>query len=196
MNTPNFTNNQGEPTCWWRHEPEDFGVPLEPLKIFWNSALIENDLISIIELDAEKKFVKSYRLGDFYHSFSERVQAISDAQVRGWPMKVNQFELYSKSIRDYCLRLEDQVGLPVNCHLFWGQPDAGSFGWHTDPCHVWVYMLSGTKTMDTKAGTYLLNPGDWLYIPYDLPHCAFNHTETLMLSFGTQEWWSNSETLG
>ena len=56
---------------------------------------------------------------------------------------------------------------------------------HTDPDHVLVNVMRGQKRF--KVGDkyiFILNQGDWLYIPKNMPHQAYTDVDSCIISYG------------
>ncbi len=166
------------------HHKIDLNLPENPLTIASNMATLMSGETYIVVLNNDGSFDKSYSIDD-YQGIAKKVHALNEAKFMGWPIKVEDMETYNQPLVDLVAGLEAGLGRTVNGHMFIGFEGKGSFGWHTDEGHVFCYMLSGTKLMETQSGRHELNAGDWLIMPEGLPHCATNLTDTTMISFGT-----------
>lgn len=144
--------------------------------------------VFIIELDEEGKFVKTNKLGDI-QGMRARTDALLEARNRGWPIKVEHMETYNLGVYRVCHEIAQYVNAPINAHLFIGFAGKGSFGWHADDGHVFCHMISGKKLMEREDQSSTLEEDDWLLMPKGLQHCATNITDTVMMSFGTYEFW-------
>lgn len=78
---------------------------------------------------------------------------------------------------------------PITAHAFMTSINGPTFGVHTDPDDVIVYCCEGTKRMEVDGNLFVLNPGDWVYMPHNTPHRAINTDASLMISFGLERFY-------
>lgn len=69
-------------------------------------------------------------------------------------------------------------------HLFYSPRTDYSFGWHNDSVNVVLFVLKGRKRIQIKNRTYLLTPGNCVFIPKGHKHRVFNCKDTWALSIG------------
>lgn len=170
-------------------------LPKNLFKVANNMAqIIDLQSVYIIQLDDNGDFLRTNNLD--YIKPNDRIEHFKTAKSNGWPIKIEDMETYNFDIRVVCHILETISKSPVNCHLFWGQKDKGSFGWHEDDGNVWAYLLKGEKLMETESESHLMKEGDWVFMPKGLKHKATNLSETILLSFGNFEFWQNAVVLG
>ena len=166
------------------NHPVELNLPTNPMVIASNMASVQSGETYVLQLDEEGNFDKSYSLNDI-QGLKSKYSFLLDAQAKSWPLKVEDMENYNEELAELTRDLEEGLNESVNAHLFIGFKDFGSFGWHSDEGHVACYMVSGTKLMETDTSSHILSPGDWLFMPEGLRHCATNLTDTVMISFGT-----------
>lgn len=77
---------------------------------------------------------------------------------------------------------------PVTAHVFMSKPGSGTFELHTDPDDVVLYVVDGRKEFLVDGKPYSFEAGDAIYIPKNTPHRAINVDESVMISFGLEEW--------
>lgn len=105
-------------------------------------------------------------------------------------VKIEGFEKYNANFFTTCNQVAahmDHVG-PVTCHLFKSPAGAVSFPLHTDPDHVVIVMLEGTKVFRNNEEEMMLSAGDFMLIPKNYPHEAINITDNTMLSIGLESF--------
>lgn len=73
---------------------------------------------------------------------------------------------------------------PVSCHVFVAAQGAPSFPDHTDPDGVMIYVIEGQKRMIAEGVEYILNAGEYLWLPHGSVHRAINDQASVMLSIG------------
>lgn len=109
---------------------------------------------------------------------------------RDKPIKVEGYERLNPTMFQECSRLArhfNHCGY-VSCHLFLSPKDSVSFNMHTDPDDVVIYIVKGSKLFETPTKTHLLREGDVLYIPRGRHHRAINVDDSIMLSFGLEQF--------
>jgi mannose-6-phosphate isomerase-like protein (cupin superfamily) len=77
---------------------------------------------------------------------------------------------------------------PVTCHAFRAYPNSVSFGIHTDPDDVYLFVTEGLKTIEIDGKYIQLGAGQSILIPANTPHQAHNTHSSLMLSFGLEKF--------
>ncbi len=155
--------------------------------------LAMEDSVYIIELKPDGSFDRTVKLCEIAPDMATRIAALQAAKHQGWPIKIEHMETYNAQVYDACQRLSELVDAPINAHLFIGGEGKGSFGWHEDDGHVFCYMIEGEKKMETGDDrTHYLAPGRWLFMPKGLRHCATNISDTVMMSFGSYEFWGDT----
>ncbi len=104
------------------------------------------------------------------------------------PIKFEGYERLNPVMFRESKRLGDHLGHNgfVSCHVFISPKDSQSFGIHTDPDDVVLYMVKGRKVFEHPEGTVELNEGQTLVIPRNYPHRAINTDDSIMLSFGLE----------
>jgi mannose-6-phosphate isomerase-like protein (cupin superfamily) len=73
---------------------------------------------------------------------------------------------------------------PVSCHVFMAEQGSPSFPDHTDPDDVMIYVIEGQKKIIAEGVEYILNPGEYIWLPHGTVHRAVNDKESVMLSIG------------
>lgn len=166
------------------NKPFDLKLPEDPLAIASNLATLESGETFVIKLHPDGTFWQTDCI-DEYHGIKNKIEVLNQARSNGWPIKVEDMENYNAEVRQLVDGLEEELETTVNGHLFIGFENKGSFGWHKDEGHVFCYMISGVKQMETETDTHMLEAGDWLFMPEGLAHCATNIEDSVMISFGT-----------
>lgn len=171
------------------------GLPDSLLKVANSMAqIIQLESVYIVQLNDEGDFLKTQNME--YIKPNDRIGHFNKAITNGWPIKIEDMETYNFEIRTMCHELERISKKPVNCHLFWGHKDKGSFGWHEDDGNVWAYLVKGEKLMETESESHIMKEGDWVFMPKGLKHKATNLSETILLSFGNFDFWQDAVVLG
>jgi len=149
--------------------------------------LLELDDLMVHPYPYEQGMVKAICNGgtDDLYSVSDYVRA-SDKR----PVKVEGMERRNAQMWNYCQQLAAQFEHhgPVSAHLFLSPKSSISFPMHTDPDDVIVYMVSGCKVFESPAGRFELTTGEALYIPRGTEHRAHNIDNSVMLSFGLEQF--------
>jgi len=103
-------------------------------------------------------------------------------------MKIEGYEKLTQRLFQFCKSTAKHLGHkgPVTCHLFKSPKGSASFPMHTDPDHVFLVMVEGTKAIETPERTWTLKAGDNLYLPAGTPHRAINVEDSIMLSVGLE----------
>jgi mannose-6-phosphate isomerase-like protein (cupin superfamily) len=106
-------------------------------------------------------------------------------------LKLEGMEKYSKRIWDHCKLLATQKKFtgPVSCHLFLAQKGSPSFGRHTDPDDVTIWCTEGIKSLYVEDKRYDLRAGSYVSIPANTPHEIINEDDSVMLSFGFENYY-------
>ena len=109
---------------------------------------------------------------------------------QGSTVKIQSMEKYNRTIFAKCQELSLQLNHdgPVTCHAFRAYPDSVSFGMHTDPDDVYLFVTEGLKTMEVDGKYIQLLAGQSILIPANTPHQAHNTHSSLMLSFGLEKF--------
>jgi mannose-6-phosphate isomerase-like protein (cupin superfamily) len=105
-------------------------------------------------------------------------------------IKIEGMEKYNKSFFEKCKKLTDKYNHygPVTCHAFRSFVGSHSFGTHTDPDDVLIYVADGIKTMEIEDRIIQITPNNSVLIPAGTPHRAINTHDSLMLSFGLEKF--------
>lgn len=82
------------------------------------------------------------------------------------------------------LALDNNFSGPITCHLFISPKGSESFGIHTDPDDVLIYVVSGEKSFIVSGQHHTVKQGEFLNIPRDTPHAAINNEKSVTLSIG------------
>lgn len=104
-------------------------------------------------------------------------------------IKLESMERYNKVIYSYCNSFKHNG--PVTCHAFRSFENSKSFLTHTDPCDIFLHVTYGQKNMIVGDCEVILKSGDSFFIPKNTPHQALNKKESLMLSFGLEDFFVN-----
>lgn len=104
-------------------------------------------------------------------------------------IKLESMERYSEKIYNYCKSF-GHFG-PVTCHVFRSFTNSISFPVHTDPCDLLLYVSYGEKNMIIGGEETVIKSEESFYIPKNTPHCALNKKESIMLSFGLEDFFVN-----
>lgn len=151
-------------------------ISIEEFEKFIHSDLIyEQKIISVI--DGEGRQISVDNMGELYRHTSCTI-------------KVEQMEKYNIHIFNYCHQLSIRYGHlgPTTCHAFRAFRQSKSFGLHTDPDDVIIYCISGRKTIFVDGIKYNLLPTETVFIPANTPHEVVNEQESLILSFGLENF--------
>jgi mannose-6-phosphate isomerase-like protein (cupin superfamily) len=105
-------------------------------------------------------------------------------------IKIQSMEKYNRAIfaKSQELALQLKHAGPVTCHAFRAYPDSVSFGTHTDPDDVYLFVTEGLKTIEIDGKYIQLGAGQSILIPANTPHQAHNTHSSLMLSFGLEKF--------
>lgn len=115
-------------------------------------------------------------------------------KYQGCSIKLEGMERYSKEQAIKCAGLKiyyDHTG-PVTCHAYRAYPGSASFGSHSDPMPVFLEVVEGVKHMIVGGEWHELAQGHTLYIPAGTPHEAVNQDDSLMLSYGFEDYLCNT----
>jgi mannose-6-phosphate isomerase-like protein (cupin superfamily) len=104
-------------------------------------------------------------------------------------IKLESMERYSEKIYNHCKSFS-HFG-PVTCHIFRSFKNSMSFPVHTDPCDIMLYVSYGEKNMIIDGEEIIIKSEESLYIPKNTPHYALNRKESIMLSFGLEDFFVN-----
>lgn len=158
-------------------------ISLNDFENFIHSDLVyEQKIISVIDEQGRQIFLDS--VGDLY-------------KYNSCTIKLEQMEKYSEDLYNHCAELAikfNHLG-PVTCHIFRAFKNSKSFGLHTDPDSVVLHCVYGQKNMFVNDIEHVLMPGDVLSIKANTPHEAINKEESLMLSFGLEDFYVNKVKL-
>jgi len=143
-----------------------------------NDFVYTQKLISVINEEGKQIFVDN--LSELY-------------KFNACTIKLEHMEIYSKEIYDYCKLLSSKYNndLPVTCHVFRAFRQSLSFGLHTDPDDVILRCIWGKKRMSVNGKIVDLYADQEVFIPANTPHEALNDEESLMLSFGLEDFYKN-----
>jgi mannose-6-phosphate isomerase-like protein (cupin superfamily) len=105
-------------------------------------------------------------------------------------LKIEGYEKLSPFLFSVCRDISLVTGHegPVTCHMFKSQSGAISFSLHEDPDDVIIYMVKGNKTFNTSTGSILVKEKQTLLIPRGDLHQGVNTEDTIMLSFGLEQF--------
>jgi mannose-6-phosphate isomerase-like protein (cupin superfamily) len=104
-------------------------------------------------------------------------------------IKLESMERYSEKIYNHCKSF-NHFG-PVTCHVFRSFANSISFPVHTDPCDIFLYVSYGEKNMVIDGREIIIKSEENFYIPKNTPHRALNKKESIMLSFGLEDFFVN-----
>lgn len=156
--------------------------------------LLEKDIYIIENVGGQ--YVKDYYVG---HSnpeatWVEKVEEVNQAFRNRFIIKIQGIEHWDGDMVRICNRFEEKISGHIDVHLFLAPSKGGSFGLHTDPNDVFVYVLWGRKQFELPEFNLNveLTPGDWLYIPKNAQHKGFSLSNSAMLSFGVREYLCNT----
>jgi mannose-6-phosphate isomerase-like protein (cupin superfamily) len=124
--------------------------------------------------------------------FSRQILIDNFCQLKDYKndtIKLESMERYNKVIYSYCESLNHNG--PVTCHAFRSFENSKSFPMHIDPCDIFLYVAYGQKNMIIGDCEFILKSGDSILIPKNTPHQALNKKESLMLSFGLEDFFVN-----
>lgn len=123
------------------------------------------------------------------HQQVHRYQELAQ-RYTGCSIKLEGMERYSRELAIKCAGLKiyyDHTG-PVTCHAYRAYPGSESFPSHSDPMPVFLEVVEGVKHMIIDGEWYELHAGDHKFIPAGTPHEAVNQDDSLMLSFGLEDY--------
>lgn len=162
--------------------------------VLQTAELLKKD-IYIVE-NEKGTYLKDYYVGHLNPdaTWVERIEEINKAFRNRYVIKVQGMERWNQEFSELCSLLEKKVGGWVDAHLYLAPSQGGSFGVHTDPQDVFVYVLRGHKRFDLPDHnlTVELKAGDWLYIPKDAKHKGESITNSVMVSFGVKNYLCDS----
>jgi 50S ribosomal protein L16 3-hydroxylase len=127
----------------------------------------------------------------------------------GYTWVMRDAERGDSGLAEFGRALASEIHGALHLHVYRTPRAHGGFGWHFDPEEVFFFQTSGRKTLrlrentahpkpllermpthlkaaseDTPIGEYLLEPGDWLYIPSGFWHSAEALEESISISAG------------
>lgn len=108
----------------------------------------------------------------------------------GKTIKIESMEKYNQTLYNYCEQLKKTYNhfAPITCHAFRSFENSKSFSEHTDPDDVFLFVIFGEKKMIVDNVEVVLREGDTFFIPSNTKHQAINEKESLMLSFGLENF--------
>lgn len=150
-------------------------ITIEEFDSFLTQTLpYEENIISVIDTFGRQIFIDNFcQLKDYKSN----------------TIKLEGMERYNEVIYSYCKSLNHNG--PVTCHAFRSFENSKSFPMHTDPCDVFLYVTYGQKNIIVADCEIILKCGDSFFIPKNTPHQALNEKESLMLSFGLEDFFVN-----
>lgn len=88
-------------------------------------------------------------------------------------------------INSICSELDNLLDVVSDAHLYWTlDPKNQGVGEHKDSVNVLVLQIEGeTEVSIEDLGTYMLHPGDAIYIPSGKLHNFVSKTARLSISF-------------
>ena len=154
--------------------------PLEIGRIFESGLLYASRSFFVIDPGT-----RTYRTDARYPNLLDEARALTQAFKEGAALIVKNLEGFTPRIRRRC----SDLGPSVDVHLYLTPPKGGaSFELHADERDVLVHLAYGSKTFITREGeedtTWLLGPGDELWIPKGVLHMAIPEGPSALLSFG------------
>jgi quercetin dioxygenase-like cupin family protein len=147
----------------------------EVISLLDNPLLYDEKLISIVNTKGEQ-----IPLSHFSELCNNESKTI----------KIEGMERYSEVIFNKAKFYADKYNHtgPVTCHMFIAKKGSPSFGEHTDPDDVIMYVADGTKTISLDGEYIVLETEDDIFIPANTKHEAVNNHPSLMLSFGLENF--------
>lgn len=111
----------------------------------------------------------------------------------GKTIKLEGMEKYNEDIFLECESLKNKFNHkgPVTCHAFRAFSNSKSFVLHTDPDDVIIRVLEGRKKVIVNNVINDLEMEDEIFIPKNTPHEIKNEYESLILSFGLENFYVN-----
>lgn len=105
-------------------------------------------------------------------------------------IKIEGMERFNEDTWKLCNYFANKFGHkgPVTCHVFIANKNSPSFPMHTDPDDVIIYCCNGNKTLQIEDKIVTLQPNDYVYIPYNIPHKAINENASTILSIGLERF--------
>lgn len=105
-------------------------------------------------------------------------------------VKLEGMEKFNQQIYSYCehIKIKYNHRAPVTCHAFRSFKQSKSFGLHADPDDIIILGCEGTKSLIVNQTSVELRAGEEIYIPANTPHLATNFEDSLILSFGLENF--------
>jgi mannose-6-phosphate isomerase-like protein (cupin superfamily) len=107
-------------------------------------------------------------------------------------IKVEELERVFREVQLETVRIKKETGHdgPCNAHLFWAVAGAPSFRLHEDPYDILLKCVYGKKTIEIGGEVITLDPiyNPTVWIPAGVMHRATNEFESIMISFGNEQF--------
>lgn len=138
--------------------------------------------------------VRGQRVSDF--ADARKVRALLDD---GATMKLSQLEDWHLPTRQLMDEIEDRIPAELKAYIFYTPCDNTGMLPHRDPSHVLALQIAGAKEwriydapdkvdarggllpeldVDSHSHSFVMEPGDVLYLPHGIPHVATARTGT------------------
>lgn len=177
------------------HWPTVLLAPGELSKILQNSYLHDLSSFYIVEKDGTYVDDERFTYGDPAY----KALQVQHRFEQGHTILIKNLEHWSAAI----VQERQRLGGDTNVHLYASPAGGSAFDWHADDRDVYIYMQHGRKQFQLRSAsgevqTFVVVPGQRLFIPYGVQHRAFAQEETSVhLSFGMwPEEMTVSETYG
>jgi len=136
-------------------------------------------------------FTKTRRIGGrSVGAFADPVK-VREHLAAGATMKISQMEDWHLPVRTIMRQIESRLPAELKAYVFYTPCDNTGMRPHRDGSHVLAVQIAGAKTwriydspdqVDARAGldvdvdshshTFVMEPGDVLYLPHGFPHVA------------------------
>lgn len=106
-----------------------------------------------------------------------------------WCRKINSYDGYKveglERNRKILHRVRSVVKRKIkDIHLFVNTNGGYSFGWHSDTVEVYLFVLSGEKTVKLRNKQMKIRAGQYAYIPRGALHTVTSKPNTIAISVG------------
>src|SRR5712664_1711260 len=161
--------------------------------------LVRADQVDFLAVRDGKPFAgKRPQLGEAHELFSTGYTWVMRDAKRGYP-----------GLAEFGRALASEIHGALHLHVYRTPQSHGGFGWHFDPEEVFFFQTAGRKVLRVRENTlhprplvdqmpthlqarseptpvdeYVLEPGDWLYVPCGFWHSAEAVEDSISISVG------------
>lgn len=137
----------------------------------------------------EQGLVKAIDKDGLQHTLNNAGEYFKHAHLKS-TIKIEGIERLNKTLFEMVNRAARSVlhDGPVSCHCFIAKQSSPTFPEHQDPDGVMLYVIEGTKVMNTPGEQHFLRAGCILTMAPNVPHRAENRDASVMLSIGFEKF--------